>query len=137
MQADALTGIRARWSEQGAAFDSRHFPHSGSLSAQHLSVSLGCGSTLCVCTPHLNLADEVSLVTNPQAYCSVLVGIQCAAEPSMAHTVALPHALQQSSKLSPLVFPVPVQTSDAERIGVDQVAKIMPSGKASGSEQCE
>lgn len=31
----------------------------------------------------------------------------------------------------------PTQTSDAERIGVDQVAKIMPSGKASGSEQCE
>ncbi len=29
----------------------------------------------------------------------------------------------------------PAQTSDAERIGVDQVAKIMPSGKASGSEQ--
>ncbi|MEW5297911.1 MAG: hypothetical protein WDW36_001089 [Sanguina aurantia] len=28
-----------------------------------------------------------------------------------------------------------VETSDAERIGVDQVAKIMPSGKASGSEQ--
>eukprot|EP00798_Chlamydomonas_sp_ICE-L_P013900 gene13900-19828_t len=28
-----------------------------------------------------------------------------------------------------------VETSDAERIGVDQVAKILPSGKASGSEQ--
>lgn len=31
----------------------------------------------------------------------------------------------------------PLQTSDAERIGVDQVAKILPSGKASGSEQCK
>ena len=30
-----------------------------------------------------------------------------------------------------------VETSDAERIGVDQVAKILPSGKATGSEQCE
>lgn len=30
-----------------------------------------------------------------------------------------------------------VETSDAERIGVDQVAKILPSGKASGAEQCE
>lgn len=30
-----------------------------------------------------------------------------------------------------------LQTSDAERIGVDQVAKILPSGKASGSEQRE
>lgn len=30
-----------------------------------------------------------------------------------------------------------LQTSDAERIGVDQVAKIMPSGKASGTEQRE
>ena len=29
-----------------------------------------------------------------------------------------------------------VETSDAERIGVDQVAKILPSGKATGSEQC-
>ncbi|KAF8059749.1 CSN6 [Scenedesmus sp. PABB004] len=28
-----------------------------------------------------------------------------------------------------------METSDAERIGVDQVAKILPSGKASGSEQ--
>eukprot|EP00877_Chromochloris_zofingiensis_P010803 jgi/Chrzof1/5977/Cz16g22120.t1 len=28
-----------------------------------------------------------------------------------------------------------VETSDAERIGVDQVAKILPSGKATGSEQ--
>ncbi|KIZ02037.1 COP9 signalosome complex subunit 6 [Monoraphidium neglectum] len=28
-----------------------------------------------------------------------------------------------------------VETSDAERIGVDQVAKILPGGKASGSEQ--
>lgn len=28
-----------------------------------------------------------------------------------------------------------VETSDAERIGVDQVAKILPSGRASGSEQ--
>jgi hypothetical protein len=35
-------------------------------------------------------------------------------------------------------FLVPwVQTSDAERIGVDQVAKILPSGKASGPEQRE
>lgn len=31
----------------------------------------------------------------------------------------------------------PAQTSDAERIGVDQVAKILPSGKATGSEQRE
>ena len=30
-----------------------------------------------------------------------------------------------------------VETSDAERIGVDQVARIMPSGKASGAEQRE
>ena len=30
-----------------------------------------------------------------------------------------------------------VETSDAERIGVDQVAKILPSGKATGSEQRE
>lgn len=30
-----------------------------------------------------------------------------------------------------------VQTSEAERIGVDQVAKILPSGKASGSDQCK
>ncbi|GAX82869.1 hypothetical protein CEUSTIGMA_g10295.t1 [Chlamydomonas eustigma] len=28
-----------------------------------------------------------------------------------------------------------IETSDAERIGVDQVAKILPSGKATGSEQ--
>ena len=29
-----------------------------------------------------------------------------------------------------------VQTSEAERIGVNQVAKVLPSGKASGTEQC-
>ncbi len=28
-----------------------------------------------------------------------------------------------------------VQTSEAERIGVDQVAKILPTGSASGSNQ--
>jgi hypothetical protein len=36
--------------------------------------------------------------------------------------------------LPPLPAP---QTSDAERIGVDQVAKILPSGKATGTEQRE
>ncbi len=30
-----------------------------------------------------------------------------------------------------------IETSDAERIGVDQVARILPSGKATGSEQRE
>jgi hypothetical protein len=30
-----------------------------------------------------------------------------------------------------------MQTSDAERIGVDQVAKITSTGKATGSEQRE
>ncbi len=29
-----------------------------------------------------------------------------------------------------------MQTSEAERIGVNQVAKVLPSGKASGTEQC-
>lgn len=33
--------------------------------------------------------------------------------------------------------PPVVQTSDAERIGVDQVAKILASGKATGTEQRE
>lgn len=28
-----------------------------------------------------------------------------------------------------------MQTSEAERIGVNQVAKILPSGKSSGSDQ--
>jgi hypothetical protein len=45
------------------------------------------------------------------------------------------HAPLAGSVTSPLVLPP--QTSDAERIGVDQVAKILPSGKASGSEQRE
>jgi hypothetical protein len=54
-----------------------------------------------------------------------------------------------SAHMHPLLPPVAVaaaaahccccwsQTSDAERIGVDQVAKILPSGRASGSEQRE
>jgi hypothetical protein len=43
--------------------------------------------------------------------------------------------LIRASLLSAGVRSYLLQTSDAERIGVDQVAKILPSGKATGSEQ--
>jgi hypothetical protein len=47
-------------------------------------------------------------------------------------------ARTRTHTLPPTLCPFsPSQTSDAERIGVDQVAKILPGGKASGSEQRE
>jgi len=36
-----------------------------------------------------------------------------------------------------LAVSLPAQTSEAERIGVNQVAKILPSGKCTGSDQRE
>ncbi|EFJ51244.1 hypothetical protein VOLCADRAFT_79768 [Volvox carteri f. nagariensis] len=67
-------------------------------------------------------------------------------DPAVDHSRKdLPVALYETElHLSPgsgapgLVFvraPYTIETSDAERIGVDQVARILPSGRATGSEQ--
>lgn len=47
------------------------------------------------------------------------------------------HLAEGEASLSFVRASYSIETSDAERIGVDQVAKILPGGKASGSEQRE
>ena len=68
------------------------------------------------------------------------VSPSCVAPSCVAQCDLLHHPLpcpSPTSAATPPLSPAHVQSSEAERIGVDQVTKILPTGAASGTNQRE
>jgi hypothetical protein len=90
-----------------------------------------CGEHVARCFLH------PALVASRCHFCNQPVSQRATAPPLPRPPHAELHLAEGEASLSFVRASYSIETSDAERIGVDQVAKILPGGKASGSEQCE